>query len=125
LARGGRIVELLKQSQYSPFPVEDQVVSIWCGTSGELDEVPVEDVRRFESEFLDYLKSAHPEIPRSIAATNEKLPDETIGLLRSAIDAFKNTFERGDGTLLRGDVAVGALDPSEVGQETITRHTRS
>jgi F-type H+-transporting ATPase subunit alpha len=124
LARGARMVELLKQPQYTPYPVEDQVVSIWSGTSGELDEVPAQDVRKFEAEFLDYLKSAHPEILQSIAATNEKLSDETIELLRTTIDEFKNTFEKSDGQLLRGDVPVKALDPSEVGQETITRHAR-
>jgi len=124
LARGQRMVELLKQPQYSPYPVEDQVVSIWSGTSGELDEVPAEDIRRFEAEFLDYLKSSHAEILTSIASRNEKLSDGDVELLRSAIDSFKNTFEKGDGQLLRGDVPVGALDPSEVGQEKITRHTR-
>jgi F-type H+-transporting ATPase subunit alpha len=124
LARGQRMVELLKQGQYSPYPVEDQVVSIWTGTAGELDEVPAADVRRFESEFLDHLKSAHPEILQSIAATNDKLSDSAIELLRNTVDAFKDGFEKGDGQLLRGDVAVKALDPSEVGQETITRHAR-
>ncbi|HXR73768.1 F0F1 ATP synthase subunit alpha [Actinocrinis sp.] len=124
LARGQRMVELLKQAQYTPYPVEDQVVSIWSGTSGELDEVPAEDVRRFEREFLDHLKSAHPEILQSIAATNDKLSDDTIGLLRSAIDGFKNTFETGAGKLLRGGEAVTPLDPSQVGQETITRHAK-
>ncbi|HEU5425889.1 MAG TPA: F0F1 ATP synthase subunit alpha, partial [Actinocrinis sp.] len=124
LARGQRMVELLKQAQYTPYPVEDQVVSIWSGTSGELDEVPAEDVRRFEREFLDHLKSARPEILQSIAATNDKLSDDTIGLLRSAIDGFKNTFETGAGKLLRGGDAVAPLDPSQVGQETITRHAK-
>ncbi|MGH6654230.1 MAG: F0F1 ATP synthase subunit alpha [Actinocrinis sp.] len=125
LARGQRMVELLKQGQYSPYPVEDQVVSIWSGTSGELDEVPAEDVRRFEREFLDYLKSSKPEILQSIASTNQKLSDETIGLLKSAADSFKDTFEKSDGTLLRGTAAaVRPLDPEDVGQETITRHTK-
>jgi F-type H+-transporting ATPase subunit alpha len=124
LARGQRMVELLKQPQYTPYPVEDQVVSIWSGTSGELDEVPVEDVRRFEREFLDHLKSAHPEILQSIASTNDKLSDDTINLLRSAIDGFKNTFETSAGTLLRGGEAATPLDRSEVGQETITRHAK-
>src|SRR5579859_6742170 len=124
LDRGARLVELLKQPQYSPSPVEDQVVSIWSGTSGELDEVPIEDVRRFEAEFLDNLKSSHPELLTSIASKNDKLSDGDIELLRSAIDSFKNTFEKGDGQLLRGDVPVKPLDPSEVAQETITRHAR-
>ena len=56
LDRGARLVELLKQPQYSPFPVEEQVVSIWAGTTGQLDDVPVEDIRRFEKEFLEYLR---------------------------------------------------------------------
>src|SRR6186713_1772427 len=56
LARGARLVELLKQSQYSPFPVAEEVVSIWLGTSGQLDDIPVEDVLRFENEFLEYLR---------------------------------------------------------------------
>ena len=56
LARGARLVELLKQPQYSPYPMEEQVVSIFAGTSGLIDDVPVEDVRRFESELLEHLR---------------------------------------------------------------------
>jgi F-type H+/Na+-transporting ATPase subunit alpha len=124
LARGQRMVELLKQPQYTPYPVEDQVVSIWSGTSGELDEVPAEDVRRFESEFLAWLKSSKPQILQSIAAKNEKLSDETIELLKDSISEFKDSFEKADGQLLRGDVAVAPLDRAEVGQETITRNVK-
>ena len=64
LGRGERLVELLKQSQYSPYPVEDEVVSIWLGTSGQLDSVPVGDVRRFEREFLDHLRRSEGGDPR-------------------------------------------------------------
>jgi F-type H+-transporting ATPase subunit alpha len=124
LARGQRMVELLKQGQYAPYPVEDQVVAIWAGTSGELDEVPVEDVRRFESELLAWLKSSKPEILKSIAAKNEKLSDDTIALLKAAVNEFKDSFEKADGQLLRGDVAVAPLGREEVGQETITRHAK-
>jgi F-type H+-transporting ATPase subunit alpha len=123
LARGQRMVELLKQGQYSPYPVEDQVVSIWSGTSGELDEVPTEDVRRFETELLSYLKSSKPQILASIAST-KKLSDETEELLRAAVSEFKDSFEKADGSLLRGDVAVAPLDRAELGQETITRHPK-
>ncbi|MBR7824962.1 F0F1 ATP synthase subunit alpha [Actinospica sp. MGRD01-02] len=123
LARGQRMVELLKQGQYSPYPVEDQVVSIWAGTSGELDEVPVEDVRRFEAEFLAWLKSSKSEILTSIA-TSQKVGDDTVELLKGAIDEFKNSFEKADGQLLRGDVAVAPLNRDQVGQETITRHAK-
>jgi F-type H+-transporting ATPase subunit alpha len=125
LARGQRMVELLKQAQYTPYPVEDQVVSIWSGTSGELDEVPAEDVRRFESELLAWLKSSKPQILQSIAAKNEKLSDETIGLLKDSVSEFKDSFEKADGQLLRGDVAVAPLDRAEVGQETITRNVKA
>src|SRR5687767_2225899 len=59
LARGGRLVELLKQPSAAPFPVEEQVVSIWAGTSGQLDSVALEDIRRFEAEFHDYLRRSH------------------------------------------------------------------
>ncbi|HEV2635305.1 MAG TPA: F0F1 ATP synthase subunit alpha [Actinocrinis sp.] len=125
LGRGQRMVELLKQGQYAPYPVEDQVAVIWAGTSGELDEVPVEEVRRFERQYLDYLKSSHPDLLKSIAGTSKKLSDETVGQLRSTVSSFKDTFEKADGRLLRGDVPVGSLDPSQVGQEKITRTTKA
>src|SRR6476659_4511774 len=56
LARGSRLVELLKQRQYTPYPMEEQVISIFAGTSGLIDDLPVEDVRRFESELLEHLR---------------------------------------------------------------------
>ncbi|HET9170839.1 MAG TPA: F0F1 ATP synthase subunit alpha, partial [Actinospica sp.] len=124
LARGQRMVELLKQGQYSPYPVEDQVVSIWSGTSGELDEVPVEDVRRFETEFLAWLKSSKAEILTSIAST-QKVGDDTVELLKGAVNEFKDSFEKADGQLLRGDVAVKPLDKADVAQETITRNVKA
>ena len=125
LGRGQRMVELLKQGQYAPYPVEDQVASIWAGTSGELDEVPVEDVRRFEREYLDYLKSSHPELLQVIAGSVKKLSDEVVGQLKSTVSAFKDTFETADGKLLRGDVPVGSLDPSQLGQEKLTRTVKA
>jgi F-type H+-transporting ATPase subunit alpha len=124
LARGQRMVELLKQPQYTPYSVEDQVVSIWCGGSGQLDEVPVEDVRRFESEFLAWLKSSKSEILTSIAST-QKLGDDVVELLKGAIDEFKDGFEKGDGQLLRGDVPVAPLDRAQLGQEKITRNVKA
>ena len=124
LARGQRMVELLKQPQYTPYSVEDQVVSIWSGTSGELDEVPVEDVRRFEAEFLAWLKSSQSEILTSIAST-QKLGDDVVELLKGSIEDFKNSFEKADGQLLRGDVPVAPLDRAQVGQEKITKNVRA
>ncbi len=76
LERGSRLVELLKQPQYKPQSMEREVVSVWAGTTGALDEVPVEDIRRFEAEFLDYLErhdagilDGHPRQRRAVATT--------------------------------------------------------
>jgi F-type H+-transporting ATPase subunit alpha len=126
LARGERIVELLKQPQYAPFPVEHQVVSIWSGTSGELDEVPVRDVRRFEREFLDYLLAGHRGILETIRETGQ-FDDDTAAALKSAVSAFKDGFVTHDGTLLRGgeEAAEGPMSRSDVAQESIARHVPS
>jgi F-type H+-transporting ATPase subunit alpha len=127
LARGQRIVELLKQPQYAPYPVEQQVVSIWAGTSGELDEVPVEDVRRFERELLDHLLASHRGILETIRETG-KFDDDTAAALKEATSAFKGGFVKSDGTLLRGGDEADQDRPisrEDVAQETITRHVPS
>ncbi|WP_405084048.1 F0F1 ATP synthase subunit alpha [Microbispora sp. NBC_01389] len=123
LERGARLVELLKQPQYSPFPVEKQVVSVWAGTTGELDDVPVEDIRRFEAEFLDYLGSAQKGVFDSIRETRE-LVDDTVTALKDAITEFKKGFTTSSGELLVRDEPVEALDASQVGQEKVVRHVR-
>src|SRR5215510_1038626 len=99
LERGARMVELLKQPQYSPFPVQEQVVSLWAGTTGKVDEVPVEDVRRFEAEFLDYLRREHSGLLQTIAETGV-LDDDTTAALEDAIGSFKQQFETSSGELL-------------------------
>src|ERR1700678_3660753 len=109
LDRGARLVELLKQPQYDPFPVENQVVSIWAGTNGHLDDVPIEDVGRFESEFLDSLKRNHGGILTSIRET-KALSDDTVTALKDAVDSFRGTFEKGDGELLVKDEPGEALE---------------
>lgn len=91
LERGSRLVELLKQSQYTPFALERMVVSIWAGTTGQLDSIAVPDIRRFESEFLDYVARSHKGIFDVIAETKE-LSDDTIAKLTTAINSFKNEF---------------------------------
>ncbi|MCG5220982.1 F0F1 ATP synthase subunit alpha [Streptosporangium sp. KLBMP 9127] len=123
LERGMRLVELLKQSQYSPFPVEKQVVSVWAGTSGELDEVPVEDIRRFETEFLDYLGRESKGVFDSIRETGQ-LSDDTVTTLKDAVTEFKKGFETASGELLVKDEPVEALGADEVGQEKITKVVR-
>ena len=91
LERGSRLVELLKQAQYTPYSLERMVVSIWAGTTGQLDSVAVQDIRRFESEFLEYVSRSHKGIFDVISETKE-LNDDTVAKLTSAINAFKNEF---------------------------------
>ena len=92
LERGSRLVELLKQAQYTPYSLERMVVSIWAGTTGQLDSVAVQDIRRFESEFLEYIGRSHKGIFDVIAETKE-LTDDTVAKLTAAINSFKNEFK--------------------------------
>jgi len=121
LARGARLTELLKQPQYTPYPVEDQTVSIWAGTGGHLDEVPVPDVLRFEQEFLDYLRR-NSKVLTTIGET-EKLEDDTVNELEKEIDNFKKMFQLGTGEPLiqAGNESVEAMDEEEVDQTKIVK----
>jgi F-type H+-transporting ATPase subunit alpha len=121
LTRGARLMELLKQPQYSPFPVEEQVASVWAGTKGRLDDVPLPDVRRFEAELLDHLRR-NTDVLTTIA-TSGKLEDATEQALSDAIDAFRSGFLTGDGSPL-----VGAEEPEQetpVEQEQIVRQKKA
>ena len=91
LERGARMVELLKQGQYSPYSVERQAASIWAGTTGQLDDIPVQDIRRFESEFLDFIGTERKAIFDVISETRD-LSDDTVASLKEAIAAFKSRF---------------------------------
>ncbi|WP_018653289.1 F0F1 ATP synthase subunit alpha [Actinomadura flavalba] len=119
LDRGARLVELLKQPQGSPYPVEKEVVSVWAGTSGELDDVPVEDIARFERDFLDHLDRNNASLLTGIRETG-KLTDDGLTTLKDAITEFKKGFETSEGNLL-GSEQVAPIDEESVGQETITR----
>src|ERR1700685_501580 len=119
LDRGARLVELLKQPQYSPFPVEEEVVSIWAGTTGQIDDVPVEDVRRFETEFLDFLRRSYGGLLTAIRET-KNLTDDNVTTLKDAMGQFRKSFETSAGELLSAeDEKAEALE--DEGQETITR----
>jgi F-type H+-transporting ATPase subunit alpha len=120
LDRGARLVELLKQPQNSPFPMEEQVVSIWAGTNGELDEVPIEDIRRFEAEFLDYIKRTDAGLLETIRETG-KFEDDTVTKLKDLIAEFKKGFETTSHGLLLQEETVEAIDADDVEQEKITR----
>ncbi len=91
LERGGRLVELLKQNQYTPFILERMIASIWAGTTGQLDSVPLPDIKRFEAEFLDYLSREHKGVLDVIATTKE-LSDDTVAALTAAVTTFKDRF---------------------------------
>ena len=124
LARGQRLMELFKQGQYAPFPMEQQVVSLWAGTQGKLDPVPVEDISRFEEEFLDYVKRSHEGVLNTIRETN-KFDDDTASALESAYTSFLEQFETSEG----GRITVGreefdALDDEDVEQEQIVKQKR-
>ncbi len=113
LDRGVRLVELLKQAQYSPMPVEDQVVAIFLGTQGHLDSVPAEDVSRFESEFLEHVKASHSEILSGIKES-KKLSEEAEEKLVSVINEFKKGFAASDGSSVVADEhEAEALDPPD------------
>jgi F-type H+-transporting ATPase subunit alpha len=123
LERGTRLVELLKQPQYQPFSMERAVVSVWAGTTGKLDEVPVEDVRRFESELLENIQQQNPGIMASIRDTGD-LSDDTVGALEKAVDAFKRTFMTSEGHLLVKDMPVEALPEEDIQVAQVSRSVR-
>ncbi len=124
LARGARLTELLRQPQYSPFPVEKQVVSIWAGTNGKLDEVPVEDILRFEAELHDYL-ARNTKVLDTLRDTNV-LDDDTTAALDAGIDKFKLEFQTGEGKPLNsvGSEQFEEIAVEDIAQEQIVRQKR-
>ena len=124
LERGARLVELLKQGQGAPVPVAKQVVSIWAGTTGRLDAVPVEDIRRFEAEFLDYVSREHGDLLDSVTTTGE-LSDENTATLEQAVDSFKQQFVTASGQPLVKDEPVEAMGEGEEDLTKIRRRTRT
>ncbi|NDB18265.1 MAG: F0F1 ATP synthase subunit alpha, partial [Actinobacteria bacterium] len=115
LERGARLVEILKQPQYQPQSMELEVISVWSGTSGNIDDVPLEDVRRFDREFLDFMIRERKEVVETIRSTAD-LSDDTIRLLEQAIAFFKKQFQTSAGSIL-GNESVEALAVGEGHQE--------
>ena len=118
LDRGARLVELLKQTQFSPMPVYKQVASIWAASNGFLDPIPVVDVKRFESEMLTYIELNNADVFNTIRDTGE-LSSDTEAKLRSAIEAFAKTFAPTPGKT--GAVESGAEGDVDPEQEAIKR----
>jgi F-type H+-transporting ATPase subunit alpha len=121
LDRGARLVELLKQGQYSPMPVERQVVSVWAGANGYLDDVPVSDIGRFETELLEQIARSKGGIFDTIRETGD-LSDDTVVALKDAIDDFRRGFETHTGDLLVQEEKAEPLEDSDVEQEKVHKH---
>jgi F-type H+-transporting ATPase subunit alpha len=111
LARGARVVEVLKQPQYQPQPVERQVTAIYTVTGGYLDAYPVEDAKRFVTSFNDFVDTRHPEILSTIRDTGD-LSDETEAKLKEALQAFGSTFVP-TSTGAGSDAAIGETTPPD------------
>ena len=118
LERGARMVELLKQGQYSPYSLERQIVSIWAGTSGALDDVAVADIRRFESELLEYIGRERKAIFDVISETKQ-LEDDTVASMVEAVASFKTRFVPTTAAAVK-DAPAEALTGE--GSEQITKH---
>jgi F-type H+/Na+-transporting ATPase subunit alpha len=118
LERGERLVELLKQPQYQPMPVEEQVVSIFLGTGGHLDSVPVEDVRRFETELLDHMRASEEKFLAGVRDSG-KLSEEGENQLTEIINNFKKGFAATGGGSVVPDEHVEALDEEDLEKESV------
>ncbi|WP_029210673.1 F0F1 ATP synthase subunit alpha [Arsenicicoccus bolidensis] len=123
LARGARLVELLKQPQASPMAVEDQVLVVWAGTSGKLDDVDVDDVRRFEAEFIDYVRRERGGILDAIRET-KKLDDDAKAAMDDAMTAFKQQFRPGTehAGIHPGHEEFDSIEDDEMDRAQIERH---
>ncbi|HEU4426913.1 MAG TPA: F0F1 ATP synthase subunit alpha [Pilimelia sp.] len=119
LDRGGRLVELLKQPNYSPYPVEEEVVSIWAGTEGKLDDIPIGDIRRFEAQFLEYLRHHHQGLLASIRDGN--WDDDIVNALDEAISHFKQQFLAKDTGVRINEPEAKPFEGDE-NHETVTRY---
>ena len=118
LERGARLVELLKQPQYSPLSVEQEVVAIFLGTKGHLDSVPVADVARFETEFLEHVQGSNEGILNEIR-DSKKLSEEAEEKLNELVADFKKGFATSDGSSVVPDAHVEAMEEGDVEKESV------
>ena len=119
LDRGARLMELLKQGQFSPYPVEEQVISVWGGTTGKFDDVPVDDVLRFEGDVLEHLRS-HSNVLTTIRETG-KFDDEAKDTAAAAFEEVKKGFKTSDGKMLAGHEEFSPMADEDIAQAKIVR----
>jgi F-type H+/Na+-transporting ATPase subunit alpha len=123
LDRGARMVELLKQPNFQPVPIERQVIAIWAGTNGYLDDVQVDDVRRFEAEFLEHVDANHEGIPKHIREQGT-LPEEVEQQLHDAVKEFRRRFRPSEGAPPLREADAEAMEEEEIEQEGVKRYRR-
>ncbi|MCH7231432.1 F0F1 ATP synthase subunit alpha [Glycomyces sp. L485] len=120
LERGLRMVELLKQGVAEPFPMGEETISIWAGTAGELDDIPVGEVRRFEVEFLSYMRANHADVIATLGEGKTKVTGDIEQSLKSAIAKFKKMFKAAADGIVVNEEPEDALE-GEVDVETVKR----
>ncbi|WP_205325207.1 F0F1 ATP synthase subunit alpha [Glycomyces sp. YM15] len=120
LERGLRMVELLKQGVAAPLPMGEETISIWAGVSGSLDDIPVGEVRRFEDEFLTYMRANHKDVVAQLNAGKDKVAGDIEDTLKRAIAKFKQMFKANADDLHVTDAAEDALE-GDVDVETVKR----
>jgi F-type H+/Na+-transporting ATPase subunit alpha len=124
LERGQRLMQLLRQPQYSPYPFQEQAVSIWLGTTGKLDPVPTSDVLRYEREFLEYLRREHAGLLDGIRESQD-LDDDAVQAIEDAVESFNDQFETSEGKSIKaGQEEFEALEDEAVEQEQIKKQRR-
>ncbi|GAB3644772.1 F0F1 ATP synthase subunit alpha [Glycomyces tarimensis] len=123
LERGLRMVELLKQGVAEPFPMGEETISIWAGTAGELDDIPVGEIRRFEGEFLSYMRANHADVIATLGEGNTKVTGDIEQTLKSAIAKFKQMFKASADSIVVNEEPEEALE-GEVDVETVKRVKR-
>jgi F-type H+-transporting ATPase subunit alpha len=123
LERGARMVELLKQPNFQPVPIERQVIAIWAGSNGYLDDVQVDDVSRFEAELLEHIDVNHPQIPEHIREKGD-LPDEVEEQLHEAVKEFRRRFRPSEGAPPLREAEAEAMEEEEIEQEGVKRYRR-
>ncbi len=120
LDRGGRLVELLKQTNYSPVPPQEETVAIWAGTAGKLDDVPISDVQRFEADFLSSLRHNNASTLEAIAGG--RWDDDIIAALDQALTDFKQGFLASDGGVKVHEKPADAMGEGIEATEKVTRY---